>query len=164
MAYLLDTNVAIHLRDGDPEINDKVAALDDAVLMSIITRVELEGGVLREPVYAGLRRGRLDAMLRAIPAVAFDVPASDAYRAIVAHADYSRRKLLDRMIAAQAIIHHAVLVTMNPDDFADIVGLRVLTWQGPRGCGGMQSNKPTAGSTSLPRSSPDVRQRPPSGS
>ena len=66
--------------------------------------------------------------LQAIPAVAFDEQAADAYGAIVAHSGYSRRKLLDRMIAAQAIVHHAVLVTMNPDDFADIVGLRVLTW------------------------------------
>ena len=57
-----------------------------------------------------------------------DVAAADACGAIIAHSGYSRRKLLDRMIAAQAIIHHAVLVTMNPDVFADIVGLRVLTW------------------------------------
>lgn len=128
MAYLLDTNVAIHLRDGDSEITDKVAALDDAVLLSMVTRVELEGGVHREPLHAGIRRARLDAMLQAIPAVAFDEQAADAYGAIVAHSGYSRRKLLDRMIAAQAIVHHAVLVTMNPDDFADIVGLRVLTW------------------------------------
>ena len=128
MAYLLDTNVAIHLRDGDPEITGKVAALDDAVLMSIVTRVELEGGVHREPLQAGIRRARLDAMLRAIPSLAFDASAADAYGAIVAHSGYSRRKLLDRMIAAQAMVHHAVLVTMNPDDFADVVGLRVLTW------------------------------------
>lgn len=128
MAYLLDTNVAIHLRDGDPEITGKVAALDDAVLMSIVTRVELEGGVHREPLQAGIRRARLDAMLRAIPSLAFDASAADAYEAIAAHSGYSRRKLLDRMIAAQAIVHHAVLVTMNPDDFADVVGLRVVTW------------------------------------
>lgn len=82
----------------------------------------------REPLQAGLRRAHLDAMLRAIPAVAFDVPAADVYGAIVAHSGYSRRKLLHRVIAAQAIMHHAVLVTMNPDDFADVVGLRVLTW------------------------------------
>jgi tRNA(fMet)-specific endonuclease VapC len=39
MAYLLDTNVAIHLRDGDPNVTAKIAALDDAILMSIVTRV-----------------------------------------------------------------------------------------------------------------------------
>ena len=48
MAFLLDTNVAIHLRDGDPAVTQKVAALQGAVLMSIVTRVELQGGVYRE--------------------------------------------------------------------------------------------------------------------
>jgi tRNA(fMet)-specific endonuclease VapC len=128
MAYLLDTNVAIHLRDGDPVVAERIAALEDAVLISIVTRVELEGGVYREPAFAPLRRTRLDAILAAIPTVAFDDSAAEAYGAIVAHAGYSRRKLLDRMIAAQAVVHRATLVTMNPDDFAGIPGLAVVTW------------------------------------
>jgi hypothetical protein len=36
---------------------------------------------------------------------------------------YSRRKLFDRMIAAQALVHRATLVTFNPDDFSDVPGL-----------------------------------------
>ena len=128
MAYLLDTNVAIHLRDGDPAITSEVAALDDAILISVVTRVELEGGVYRDPVDAATRRARLDTLLGAIRTVAFDDAAADAYGAIVAHAGYSRRKLLDRMIAAQALVHRATLVTMNPDDFADIGALQILAW------------------------------------
>jgi tRNA(fMet)-specific endonuclease VapC len=100
VAFLLDTDVAIHLRDGHPEITDKVATLDDAVLMSIVTRVELEGGVYREPAHSQIRRARLDAILAAVPALAFDDEAAAAYGSIVASAGYSRRKLLDRMIAA----------------------------------------------------------------
>ena len=128
MAWLLDTNVVIHLRDGDRMVLDRVASLEGAVLMSIITRVELEGGVHRDPAHAALRRARLDVLLGAIPTLAFDVAAAEAYASIVAHAGYSRRKLLDRMIAAQALVHRATLVTMNADDFADIPGLAVLTW------------------------------------
>ena len=128
MAHLLDTNVAIYLRDGDPAITDKVAALNDAVLMSIVTCVELEGGVYREPAHALLRRARLDAILEAIPTIAFDDEAAEAYGAIVAQAGYSRRKLLDRMIAAQAIVHRASLVTMNADDYADIPELSLVEW------------------------------------
>jgi tRNA(fMet)-specific endonuclease VapC len=45
MAHMLDTNVAIHLRDGDPVVTEKIATLAEAVLMSSVTRVELEGGV-----------------------------------------------------------------------------------------------------------------------
>ena len=128
MAYLLDTNVAIHLRDGDPTISAKVAALDDAILLSIVTRVELEGGVHRDAADAPARRARLDTLLSAIPVLAFDEAAAAAYAVIVARAGYSRRKLLDRMIAAQALVHRATLVTMNADDFRDIAGLEMLAW------------------------------------
>ena len=128
MAYILDTSVAIHLRDGDAAIAARVAALADAVLISIITRVELEGGVYRDSADAPTRRARLDVVLSAIPALAFDNVAASAYAQIVAQAGYSRRKLLDRMIAAQALVHRATLVTMNPNDFADIAGLRVEVW------------------------------------
>lgn len=128
MAYLLDTNVAIDLRDGAPTVADRVAALDGAILLSVVTRVELEGGVHREPAYAALRRARLDAMLAAMPTLAFDAPAAEAYGHIVAQVGYSRRKLLDRMIAAQALVHRATLVTRNADDFTDVPGLELLVW------------------------------------
>ena len=128
MAYLLDRGVASHLRDGDAAVTARVAALDGAVLLSIVTRVELEGGVYREPAHAAVRRVRLDAMLAAIPTLAFDDAAADAYGAIVAHAGYSRRKLLDRMIAAQALVHRAALVTLNASDFTDVAGLQVIAW------------------------------------
>lgn len=125
---MLDTDVAIHLRDGDRAVTEKVAALDGAVLISIVTRVELEGGVYREPAHARIRRARLDAILKAVPTISFDDAAADAYGAIVANAGYSRRKLLDRMIAAQALVHRAALVTMNAADYADIPELSLLTW------------------------------------
>ena len=128
MAYLLDTTVAIHLRDGDPMVTAKVAELDGAILISIVTRVELEASVHLDPADAPSRRARLDAMLGAIPTLAFDDAAADAYATIVASAGYSRRKLLVRMIAAHALVHRATLVTMNTDDFSDIAGLAMRTW------------------------------------
>ena len=128
MAYVLDTNVAIHLRDGHPEVVRRVSALHAAILMSVVTRIELEGGVYRDPTDAPNRRARLDVLLSAIPTLAFDDDAAAAYGAIVAAAGYSRRKLLGRMIAAQAIVHRATLVTMNAGDFADVIGLDLLAW------------------------------------
>lgn len=128
MSFLLDTSVVIHLRDGDPEINRRVSGLEGAILLSIVTRVELEGGVYRDPAQAGARRLRLNAILDVLPVLAFDDAAADAYRSILEVAGYSRRKLLDRMIAAQALVHRATLVTMNPDDFKDVPGLRLEAW------------------------------------
>lgn len=128
MAYLLDTSVAIGVRDGDPAVTAKLGALEGAVMLSIITRVELEGGVYREPAESGLRRARLDAILDVLPVLAFDEHAADAYRTIVEAVGYSRRKLLDRMIAAQALVHRAAVVTQNSADFRDVPGLEVIAW------------------------------------
>lgn len=125
---MLDTDVAIHLRDGDPDVTERVRTLGDEILLSIITRVELEGGVVRDPANFYVRRSRLDAMLAGFPTVPFDDDAADNYRTIVEAAGYSRRKILDRMIAAQALTHGATLVTRNPGDFADVPGLRLEAW------------------------------------
>jgi tRNA(fMet)-specific endonuclease VapC len=128
LTHLLDTNIAIHLRDGDPATTARIASLEGAVLLSIISRVELEGGVYREPADASLRRARLDLMLDTLPVLDFDREAADAYRAIVEAAGYSRRKILDRMIAAQALVHRAALVTRNAADFQDVPGLKLVAW------------------------------------
>ena len=128
MAILLDTNVVINLRDKNQAITEKIAGLDGALMISIISRVELENGVYREPRLAAIRRPRLDAILAFLPILPFDDAAADAYRGIVEAAGYSRRKLLDRMIAAQALVHRARLVTMNGEDFRDVPGLELLEW------------------------------------
>ena len=128
MPFVLDTNVVIGLRDGDEALIEKFAALGEATLISIVTRVELEGGVYRDAAQVGVRRQRLDAILEALPVLAFDDAAADAYRAIVQSSGYSRRKVLDRMIAAQALVHRATLVTRNPADFRDVPGLEILAW------------------------------------
>lgn len=128
MSYILDTNIAIGLRDGDPTILTALARLEGALLLSIITRIELEGGVHRDAQDSGARRTRLDVILDTIPVLPFDEPAADAYRMIVERAGYSRRKLLDRMIAAQALVHRATLITRNADDFRDVPGLILEVW------------------------------------
>ncbi|MHB8530102.1 MAG: PIN domain-containing protein [Caulobacteraceae bacterium] len=128
MAFLLDTNVAIDLRDSVRSTMDRVAALEGAVLLSIISRAELEGGVYRDPSLAALRRRRVDALLAALSIVPFTDASADAYRAIVETRGFSRRKIVDRMIAAQALVHRATLVTTNPEDFRDVPGLDLLAW------------------------------------
>jgi tRNA(fMet)-specific endonuclease VapC len=128
LAFLLDTDVAIHLRDGDEAVTAKVAELTGAILLSVISRVELEEGVYRDPSQTGVRRPRLDAILAALPVLAFDDTAADAYRQIVESAGHSRRKILDRMIVAHPVVHRATLVTRNAADFRDVPGLDLMVW------------------------------------
>lgn len=128
MAYLLDTNIAIHLRDGDPIIDERVDMLDPPLVLSVITQVELEADLGRSGGDADARRARLDALLDALPVLPFGAPEAQAYRAIVETCGFSRRKVLDRLIAAQAMAAGAALVTRNGDDFRDIPGLTLVEW------------------------------------
>ena len=106
----------------------RVQALQRPISISILTRVELEGGVYRDQAVAHLRRTQLEIFLQSTPVLDFDARCADAYRRIVEAAGYSRRKLLDRMIAAQALVHGATLVTLNADDFSDVPELSLLGW------------------------------------
>ena len=125
---MLDTSVAIGLRDNDPRILARVEALEGPLLMSVITRVELEGGTWRIPEAGPAKEIRLEALLQNHEVLAFDRDQALAYRQIVRSAGYSRRKVADRMIAAQALVAGATLVTLNPDDFTDVSGLQLLGW------------------------------------
>lgn len=128
MSWLIDTNVAIHFRDGDPAVLKRIAALEGPILLSIVSRIELEGGVYQTPADSEVRRSRLDRMLATLPVLDFDEDAAMAYRRIIEAAGFSRRKLLDRMIAAHALARNIPLVTSNGDDFRDIPGLTLVEW------------------------------------
>lgn len=128
MTWIIDTNIAIDLRDGDQPTIDRVTSLDGAVLLSVISRVELEGGVFQAPGASRERRARLHGLLTVLPVPDFDNRCADAYRSIIEAAGYSRRKVLDRMIAAQALANGATLITRNAADFRDIPGLKLVEW------------------------------------
>ena len=105
-----------------------MTALGEGLLLSIVSRLEMEGGVDRVQADSGLRRALLDTMLGGLEMLPFDAACADASRAIVDSAKSSRRELLDRMIAAQALVHRATLVTLNGADIRDVAGLDLLEW------------------------------------
>lgn len=128
MPFLIDTNVAIHLRDDDPAVVDRVERLADLPMLSIVSLVELENGVVAMPQFAAARRISLDDILRDIILLDFGVAEAAAFRTVVTRTGFSRQKTLDRMIAATALVHGLTLVTRNPRDFADIDGLAIESW------------------------------------
>lgn len=126
--HLLDTSVLIPLRDGDPVVWERMTQLGGTILVSIVSVVELEGGVYRDASQAERRRKKLDLLLAGLNVLTFDSENAQTYGQIVASVGYSRRKILDRMIAAQALNAQATLVTLNPQDFDDITDLEVMGW------------------------------------
>lgn len=131
MAYLLDTDVAVHLRDGSPAIQSLMLSLDEMPAVSAVTRVELEGGVYARPEFTEKRRRAVDVLLAECAVIDFTNDIAAEYGRIVERTGFSRRKIADRMIAATAIVHDLTLVTLNGRDFQDVPNLNLLEWTRP---------------------------------
>jgi tRNA(fMet)-specific endonuclease VapC len=128
MTYLLDTNIAIHARDGMERVLQKLEANDGIVLLSSLSLAELQRGLYKDGAHAALRRARLEILLRHIDVIPFDEAAARAYGEIIAQCGWLRGKDFDRMIAAHAISSMSVLVTNNVTDFRGIPGLVIENW------------------------------------
>lgn len=126
---LIDTNIAIQLRDGDEPTMDRLDAIQDSFSLSIVSLIELEGGVATVSTPMALRRRagirQLTARASILP---LDQPVVDTYASVIARTGFSRRKILDRLIAATALVHDMTLITTNADDFRDIPDLRLDVW------------------------------------
>ena len=131
MGFLIDTDVAIHWRDGSKDVRERLIGLGALPTISVLTRVELENGVYRDPALMERRRRLLDNMLARLPILNFTDDTAAIYSAIIGGIGVSKRKIIDRMIAATAIENGMTLVTMNRTDFATIPGLVLETWPTP---------------------------------
>lgn len=125
---MLDTNIAIHARDGHDAVLGKLAEPGRAVILSALSLAELQRGVRLPTPEAALRRERLDILLESLPVITFDGPAALAYGRILTMRDWVKARDFDRMIAGHALSLGATLVTENERDFRDIPGLAVENW------------------------------------
>lgn len=128
MAYLIDTNIAIHVRDGTEAVLDRLATHSGEILLSALSLAELQRGLHRHPALTAIRTARLEVLLRGLPVLPFDANAAIAYGRIIAQCGWARGRDYDRMIAAHAISTKSILVTANESDFRDIPGLSLEDW------------------------------------
>jgi hypothetical protein len=125
---LLDTSTLLLL----PRIADP-AHLPQIPLISSITLAELSVGPLVTD--AAAERARRTAQVQQAEAdfdpIAFDAAAARAFGPVAASLRRAGRKrsarAFDALIAATAVAAGLALYTCNPDDFADIDGLTVVT-------------------------------------
>ena len=129
--YLLDTDIAVHLRDGTPDIVSRWQKLDELSALSLMTLVELEGGAVAVPELAQRRREAMQTLLRHVAVLDIGRDVVDAYASILATTGFHRRRVIDRIIAATAIANDLTLATINADDFRDIPGLTLDVWSPP---------------------------------
>ncbi|KQT33379.1 hypothetical protein ASG29_04795 [Sphingomonas sp. Leaf412] len=128
MTILIDTNIAIHLRDRNLAVIGGLAARGATPTLSIISRIELDAAVAARPADAERLRAGNRELYRRLSILPFDIPEAEVYAAIIARTGFSRRLVLDRLIAATAIVHGLTLVTINGGDFRDIPGLDLEVW------------------------------------
>jgi len=128
VAHLIDTNIAIHLRDGDAKVLARFAEHAGGVAMSALTLTELERGLYKTRALTAMRTPRLDSVLRHVPVLPYDEEAARAYGRIIAQCGWAKGRDYDRMIAAHAISTRSVLVTNNIGDFIGIPGLALENW------------------------------------
>jgi tRNA(fMet)-specific endonuclease VapC len=126
VAYLIDTNIAIHARDGTDAVLSRLADHDGEVLLSALSLAELQRGIYRNSNFTAIRQARLEVLLRALPVLPFDASAALAYGRIMAECGWARGRDYDRMIAAHAISTGSILVTNNEVDSATS---RVCRWK-----------------------------------
>jgi len=128
LAYLIDTNIAIHARDGTDAVLETLAQHDGAILLSALSLAELQRGIYKDRSNTAIRKARLDILLRHIPVLPFDTAAAEIYGQIIAQCGWAKGRDYDRMIAAHAMATASILVTDNISDFEDIPGLTFENW------------------------------------
>ena len=130
MLYMLDTNI---ISDLVKNPSGKAAAHirrvgDDALCTSIVVAAELRYGVAKKG--SSVLAERVDALLRELPVLPFDVPANGEYGALRASLEAKGLPIggNDLFIAAHALSLGKTLVTANVREFARIDGLSVENW------------------------------------
>jgi tRNA(fMet)-specific endonuclease VapC len=125
---LIDTNIAILLIEGDRRTAERIDRLPEVPLLSVVSTIELEAGVYEFGNEDAALRRRLNSLLEMVEELPFTGREVSAYGDIVAALGYSRRTIIDRMIAATALTHSVALLTANARDFRAIPGLRIEEW------------------------------------
>jgi tRNA(fMet)-specific endonuclease VapC len=125
--HIFDTSVVVDVLNTAPSAHARAAQYRDPKI-SVITAVELQAGLYRARPAEPLQKSRLDAVLDGFDILPFDRDLADAYGRLLGIVGFSRRKVLDRMIAVTVLRTRAVLVTANPADFTDVPGLHLEPW------------------------------------
>ena len=133
MLYMLDTSIASAVIRRQVDLDTHLLRLPRADwCISVVTRTELNFGVLRRPAATQLARlvaGFL-AVARCLP---FNDAAADEFARLRAalEAQGAGIGMADEMIAAQALAVGAVMVTDNTWHFDRVPGLSVENWLRP---------------------------------
>ncbi len=133
MAYLLDTNICVHIMNGKYELAARLKRTDmTACFLSELTIAELLFGVANSsPAHQLANQQRLLAFRRLFAGRILSISDSlETYAQQKAHLKRIGRLQgeFDMLIGSVAVAHNLTLVTHNTRHFADMVGLKLEDW------------------------------------
>lgn len=133
MTYLLDTNVLSDFARGEPAVMARLRQEAPAQLAaSVITEMEVEYGLARNPDLAPRLRQAMRLLLNTIAVLPFE--REDARTAAQLRAVLNRQGTpigaYDLLLAASALRRGLKIVTHNAREFARVGGLEVEDWRG----------------------------------
>lgn len=133
MTYLLDTNVLSDFARGEPAVMARLRQEAPAQLTaSVITEMEVEYGLARNPNLAPRLRQAMRLLLNTIAVLPFE--REDARTAAQLRAVLNRQGTpigaYDLLLAASALRRGLKIVTHNAREFARVSGLEVEDWRG----------------------------------
>jgi tRNA(fMet)-specific endonuclease VapC len=126
--YMLDTDTAIYLRDGQLPRDYLERLPPGSLVMSIVSYGEL---------YFGAKKGRrkhpmelLELVIGGVPPLAMDVDVARTYGELRAELEARGQRIgnNDLWIAAHALSAKLILVTNNEREFRRVPGLKIENW------------------------------------
>jgi tRNA(fMet)-specific endonuclease VapC len=126
--YLLDATTLFAAASGEAATLARLARLPiGEVAIPALVYAELLGAAAAAGKNARLAEN-LDLIAQNLDILPFDRRAAEAYGALLREIEPKRRRMLDRLTAAQAIAEDRTLATLAPEDFADLPGLSLESW------------------------------------
>ena len=122
---ILDTTVLVAAERSREALDDMVADADDVVIAAITAAELLVGVHLADDGRRVVRAGFVDAVLRTIPVVDYDLAVARAHAELLAHVRRTGRPrgAHDLIIAATARATSRVVVSADASAFADLPGV-----------------------------------------
>lgn len=132
MKFLLDTCTVSDLVKGEPGVLARIkGTTPDLVAISVITRMEIEFGLLLNPARARKIAPMLSAFLESIAVLPFE--EADAMAAAAIRAALHKRGqpigAYDIQIAGCGMARSLTVVTSNEGEFRRVSGLHVENWR-----------------------------------
>lgn len=132
MKYLLDTCTVSDFVKGQPGVMARIkATAPNQLVVSSITRMEIDYGLALNSERAGKLAPMIDAFFSVVGCLAFDTAAAHAAAAIRAALKKNGQPIgaYDVLIAGTGVAHGLIVVTSNVGEFNRVGGLQVENWR-----------------------------------